>query len=184
MPPKRRDNSDQAPTSRRTTRAALSAAQQADEPHTIVSSEVANTTLPVSQTNIEETIRSTLNSLLPSILPSILAESNRNTASLNNNDKINNAPQITVPQTSSPQITAPQIHVELPSAPSITLRPFNGNGDIVEFLNEFKSASIIYKWSPERQLELMNAYLTEGASEFYKSMSPLEKLNIEMVYKN
>ena len=186
MPPKRQDNSAQAPISRRTTRAALSAAQQADEPQSIVSSDVANTTLPVSQTNIEETIRSTLNSLLPSILPSILAESNRNTAPLNN-DQINSAPQITVPQTSSPQITfpqttAPQIHVELPSAPSITLRPFNGNGDIVEFLNEFKSASIIYKWSPERQLELMNAYLTEGASEFYKSLSPLEKLNIEMVY--
>jgi hypothetical protein len=176
MPPKRRATSSQTGASRRTTRATSSATQQLDEPQTIVGPDVTNATLPSNQTNttlslnqanIEETIRSSLNNLLPTLLPSLFA----------NASQTNALQAISLQQ--NPQ---PSIHVELPNIPNISIRAFNGNGDILEFINEFKSASIIYKWSLDRQLELMNAYLTEGASEFYKSLSPLEKLNIEAVY--
>ena len=198
MPPKRRATSSQTGASRRTTRATSSATQQLDEPQTIVRPDVANTTQPLNQTNIEETIRSTLNNLLPRLLPSLFANASQTnalqtnalqttalqTTALQTNALQPNALGTSALQTSVPQnnTTQTNIRVELPNVPNINLRPFNRNGDILEFINEFKSASIIYKWSLDRQLELMNAYLTEGASEFYKSLSPLEKLNIEAVY--
>jgi hypothetical protein len=125
MPPKRRDNSARTlATQRRNTRQTASASQQLGEPQTNVSSDVTNISPPVSQTNIEETIRKTLNSLLPSIMAQ------------HNNAQHNNAPQNNPPYNNTPNNNAlhdnaPHIHVEIPVAPNINLRPFNGNGDIV-----------------------------------------------------
>ena len=52
---------------------------------------------------------------------------------------------------------APIVHI-YPTTPTFTIQPFDGSGDICEFLENFESQAFAFEWPNDKQVRLIQAY--------------------------
>jgi hypothetical protein len=82
----------------------------------------------------------------------------------------------------APPAAAQNFNIQVSTNPSCPINIFNGSGDVLEFIANFKSSAIANNWSQAKQMEIIKVYLRGPAFEWYEKLSSSDKPNMQHVF--
>jgi hypothetical protein len=140
----------------------------------------------VTSMELDEKIRSSISNLIPPLLDPLIESNRRLMTELSNRLESLAASKSTPPDpihhNTLPSQAPQSINIEVTTTPPCLINTFNGSGDVLEFIANFKSGAIANNWSQAKQIEIIKVYLRGPAFELYEKLTPSEKSNIQLVF--